>query len=457
MAEARSVVPPDQRPSAPGESPSGSGSIFGVRDFRTFFIGQSVSMLASQFSMIAFPWLVLLLTGNGLAMGSVLALMGVPRALLMLVGGAVTDRFSCRGVLLASTVGRFAVISLLAALTLGGLITAPVLYFFALAFGIIDAFSFPAGSAILPQLVGSERLGQANALVQGTAQIAVFVGPVVASAVIAALSGGASAETATSMLGIGVAFVVDACGFAVSAIALASIRTRAVVAQQAGESVLRAIREGLTTVWHDAPVRVYFIMIAGINLLFAGPFAIGIPVLARMRLVEGVTALGMIMSAYGGGSLLGIVLAGSLKVPFERQTGRVTGLISTLGLGLVVIGLSFSTPLTALVAATMGFANGYVVVGFITWLQRRTPPQMLGRVMSLLMFASVGLQPVSMTLGGALVDLNATALFVGAGVLLTALVLAMGANPALRGMGIENAAAEAGRPAEVTALEEAVA
>ena len=100
MAEARSVVPPDQRPSAPGESPSGSGSIFGVRDFRTFFIGQSVSMLASQFSMIAFPWLVLLLTGNGLAMGSVLALMGVPRALLMLVGGAVTDRFSCRGVLL---------------------------------------------------------------------------------------------------------------------------------------------------------------------------------------------------------------------------------------------------------------------------------------------------------------------------------------------------------------------
>jgi len=78
---------------------------------------------------------------------------------------------------------------------------------------------------------------------------------------------------------------------------------------------------------------------------------------------------------------------------------------------------------------------GYVNITFITWIQSRTPGRLLGRMMSLLMFASMGLAPVSMAVAGALMDLHPTALFVGAGGLLGAVVVLSWLNPAVRAMG----------------------
>ena len=66
------------------------------RNFRLLWIGEAVSLLGDQFTLIALPWLVLQLTGDALAMGTVLALAGVPRAIFILLGGALTDRFSPR-------------------------------------------------------------------------------------------------------------------------------------------------------------------------------------------------------------------------------------------------------------------------------------------------------------------------------------------------------------------------
>ena len=64
------------------------------RNLRLLWIGEGFSVLGSQFYMIALPWLVLKLTGDPFQMGFVLALAGIPRALFMLIGGALTDRFS---------------------------------------------------------------------------------------------------------------------------------------------------------------------------------------------------------------------------------------------------------------------------------------------------------------------------------------------------------------------------
>src|SRR6188474_3252758 len=69
---------------------------FAVRDFRLLWIGEAVSSIGDQFALIALPWLALVLTGSALALGSVLALMAVPRALLMLIGGVSVDRLSPR-------------------------------------------------------------------------------------------------------------------------------------------------------------------------------------------------------------------------------------------------------------------------------------------------------------------------------------------------------------------------
>src|SRR5690606_41454236 len=88
--------------------PSGKGirALWHIRDFRLLWLGEGVSVLGDHFYMIALPWLILQLTGDPLAMGTVLALAAIPRALFMLIGGALTDRFSPRTLMLGSNLVR---------------------------------------------------------------------------------------------------------------------------------------------------------------------------------------------------------------------------------------------------------------------------------------------------------------------------------------------------------------
>lgn len=406
------------------------------RNFRLLWVGEAISLLGDQFYLIALPWLVLQLTGDALAVGAVLALAGVPRALFMLVGGALTDRFSPRAVMLASNLLRMVLVALLSVLVIGGLIQLWMLYLLALAFGVIDAFFFPAQSAIVPRLVGKEQLQAANAVIQGTMQMSLFAGPVLAGTLIVLLGNGQGGQ---DLDGIGLAFAIDALTFLASAVTLWMVRDGgpAGVPEDAGEdeSLLPAIAAGLRAVWNDAALRAFFLLIAVSNFLVNGPIIVGIPVLADTRFAEGAAAFGIIMSAYGGGSLMGTLLAGLLPRPPGRVMGVILGAIwSGLGLGVLALGLISTTPMAAVTAFAMGVANGYVVILFVTWLQRRTSEDMLGRMMSLLMLASVGLLPVSNILTGALVGLNARALFVTAGGLMVILVFLSMLNPAVRAM-----------------------
>src|SRR6478672_4427149 len=114
-----------------------------VRNFRLLWVGEGISLLGDQFYMIALPWLVLQLTGSALALGTVMALASIPRAVFVLVGGAFVDRFSPRSVMIASNFARLVLVALLSALVLTNTIRIEMLYGFALAFGLADAFYFP--------------------------------------------------------------------------------------------------------------------------------------------------------------------------------------------------------------------------------------------------------------------------------------------------------------------------
>jgi MFS family permease len=422
----------DREPVQRGSLPT----LLRLRGFRLLWAGELISLLGDQFYLIALPWLVLQLTGDALAVGTVLALAGIPRALFMLVGGALTDRFSPRTVMLASNLLRMALVALLALLILGSAIEIWMLYLFALAFGLMDAFFYPAQSAIVPRLVGQDQLQTANAIMQGTFQLSLFAGPVLAGYLIARFGNGAVGQDAT---GIGLAFAVDALTFLASATALWQLKEsepgRSAENPGKEEGVLEAIGEGIRIAWSDTALRSFFILIALSNFLVNGPIFVGIPVLADNRFAEGAAAFGVIMSAYGGGSLLGSILAGLLPRPPARVMGIVLGAIwSGLGLGVLFLGLAANTTVAATTALAMGAAQGYVVILFITWLQRRTSGPMMGRMMSLLMFASAGLLPVSNVLTGALIRIDARALFLTAGGLMVILVFSFMLNPAVRSM-----------------------
>ena len=190
-----------------------------VRDFRLLWIGESVSLLGDQFYLIALPWLVLQMTGSALALGTVLALASIPRALFMLIGGAFVDRFSPRSVMFASNFIRMILVGLLALLVLIGSIQLWMLYVLALAFGTADAFFFPAESAIVPALLDSDQLELGNTLTQGVATLSMFVGPALAGIVIAILAS-SSTKATPDMAGIGVAFALDTLSFLASLVTL---------------------------------------------------------------------------------------------------------------------------------------------------------------------------------------------------------------------------------------------
>lgn len=139
------------------------------------------------------------------------------------------------------------------------------------------------------------------------------------------------------------------------------------------------------------------------------------------------------MSVFGGGALLGTVLAGILPKPSKKLLGTVSlSILSVIGIGLVMIGFAPTMYIAATAALVMGTANGYANIMLITWIQQKVAPEMTGRIMSLVMFAAIGLNPISTALAGALIGLDVAVLLVCAGLLMTLFTLSAAFSPAVR-------------------------
>ena len=258
------------------------------RDFRLMWVGQSVSLIGDQCYFVALPWLVLQLTGSGLALGTVLMTAAIPRAVLMLLGGAVSDRFPPRWVMFWSNMVRGAVVVAIALLILLHRLRLWHLYALSFLFGLVEAFFFPAFIAIVAQLVVTEELEPANALAQGSAQVTALVGPAPAGLLIAGA-------------GTAMAFVADALSFLVAAASLwimnDDARDQHAPIARARMGFLSGIREGITYVWKDPVIRAVVLISAALNLTFTGPFQVGAPALAHARFPQGPVALGAMLSA----------------------------------------------------------------------------------------------------------------------------------------------------------------
>jgi MFS family permease len=401
--------------------------VMALRDFRLLFAGATTSLLGDQFALIATPWLVLQLTGDPLALGIVLALEGIPRAAFMLVGGAITDRLSPRLIMLASDTLRLVLTALMAAVIFAGVVHMWMVYAFALGFGLVAGFAVPAENSIVPMIVDEGDLQAGNSLMMGVTQLAGFVGPTIAGILIGGYS--------SSDFGIGLAFAIDAVTFAVSAITLWLIRTgqRHDAGAPQKETVWDSILAGVRHLWNDQSLRFLFLVMTAINFLMVGPLLVGIPVLADERLPEGAVAFGLLMSAYAGGNLVGYLLAGALPAP-RGIVLRIILIALLGGFGTVIGAMGFlrSTWVDFGLLLALGVGNGYIGIILFTWIQRQTPQIMLGRMMSMVMFASTGLVPVSEALSGAVSKWDLTMLFASAGVLVFLVTLWTAVHPQMK-------------------------
>ncbi|MBK8049164.1 MAG: MFS transporter [Anaerolineales bacterium] len=235
--------------------------------------------------------------------------------------------------------------------------------------------------------------------------------------------------------------MLDALTFLVSIAALWPIRLRSrstPAPHEQAESVWASIKSGFTFVWRFVAAD-DLDRHCGVNFFFVGPILVGIPVLADSRLSDGAVAFGVIMAAYAGGNLGGIILAGGIW-QVRRLSLFTVAVIAGFGVGLIVFGISPSTWLDVIAMLVLGVANGYISIRFITYVQRKTPSQLIGRVMSLILFANVALVPVSQALSGVLSRNNVTTLFVAAGVATLLLATWMVFQPELKLIDSEMAA-----------------
>ena len=141
------------------------------RNFRLLFIGSTISLLGDQFYFVAMPWLILQQTGSAVAMGTIMMAGAVPRTVLMLMGGAVSDRTSPRRIMMITAGTRAILVTVLGGLISLHLLHTWQLYAMAALFGTADAFDAPAGQAFIPFLVKPEQLVAAISVSQVRTQL----------------------------------------------------------------------------------------------------------------------------------------------------------------------------------------------------------------------------------------------------------------------------------------------
>jgi MFS family permease len=421
-------------------------SVFAIPNFSLLFGGSMISAIGDQFTLVALPWLVLKLTGSPAALGLVLAAMALPRAVFMLIGGAVVDRMSPRRVLLVARAMNALLVTLLAALVLAGAIQLWMIYVIALGIGLATAFTYPAGSAILPQLVDPQQLQPANALFMGMRQLSMIIGPLIAGLVISTGAHGDQGKNFADATGLGLAFGIDAASFLFSLGSLLLIRIHSDHhPKQAVGGVLANVASGIRTIWADLPLRAFILYAAFVSVFVGGPLQVGLPVLANTRLDLGAASLGILMTANGSGMLLGSALSGFTTRWFKGRVGLLVLTVdSVVGLALATLALVHSTAGGAVLLAVTGALGGIAQIAIFSWIQRRVAPEMMGRTMSVLMFTFMGLGPLSAAVAGSMLKvISLPALFVGAGLLLSAIALTCMGNPALRSIGAAQVEPEA--------------
>ncbi len=369
------------------------------RNFRMLWAGSAISAVGDQFYLVALPWVVLQLTGSAVAVGTILMAVAIPRALLMLFGGALTDRISARRILMSTASARTLLVTLIGFLLWWHRLQLWELYVIGFFFGVADAFAWPAATTLLPSVVKREQLVAANSVFQTTGQLTTIAAP-------------APAGLAIKALGTAWAFFIDAVSFLFIIAALWRLPDPPKAGSAAKPPMWQSILDGIAYVQRDIPLRSLMLVAAMLNFCISGPMGVGLPYLVKTKFGSA-AAYGLAISAMAAGGLLGALLAGILKI--KRRGLLLLGACAVISVGIASIGLLSHLWLIAAVLLLLGCSAGVANVHIAAWIQQRIDATVRGRVFSVLMLANFGLIPVSLAVAGLLIAWNLKLMFLIAG------------------------------------------
>ncbi|KDN23511.1 MFS transporter [Amycolatopsis rifamycinica] len=388
--------------------------LWGNRDFRLLWTGETTSMLGGMVATTALPLVaVVTLRASTFEVALLTAVAWLPWLVIGLPAGAWVDRLAKRPVMQLCNLVSMAVFGSVPLAAAFGLLTMPYLLGAALLGGVAKVFFTLAYRAYLPALVGDGELLDANAKMQGSESATQVAGPGLA---------GLLAQAFGPVSGI----LADAVSFGVSVLCVRAIRARETVAPAERSPLRSQIAEGLRFVTGDRYLRSLITFGAVSNLALAGYQAIQIVFLSRTLGAEpGLVGLVLALAALGG--VLGAVVAGRLGARFGAA--RAFLLCEVFAAPMMLLG-PLSGPgwgLALFVLAEFGVCAGIVASNVLTttFRQQYCPPQLFGRITSSASLVSYGTIPLAGVLGGVLgeaIGVRET-LWVASGVLIIALPL----------------------------------
>jgi predicted MFS family arabinose efflux permease len=386
-----------------------------VPSLRLLATGQFASTVGDYCYAVALPWLVLSAHGGPVLLGTVLACYGVPRTVLIPVGGMLADKIGPRTIMLAADAARCGLVVALTVFAAEHTASLAALGPVAALLGAGEGLFIPASFSIMPSLVAPDHLAAGNAINSAAVQAGTVAGPVLGGVLVA--SAGSAA-----------AFAVDAATFAVSALSLALIRLGAPAGAAApgdtgGAAWASAAPDpgGVRALLRHARIlQIVVVVVITANLASGGTFEVALPALAHARFGAG--GYGALIACLGTGAVIGTLAAA--RGGRTARPALVAG-CSTLITGLSMTLVPFLGGLPGGAAATfvLGASNGFGNTVFFTLLQRWAPAGLLGRVMSVVMLAGLGTFPLSVAVSGVLVrQLGPSLFFPVAGAMIAAAV-----------------------------------
>jgi MFS family permease len=397
------------------------GNFSPLRDanFRTYLGGQAISLIGTWLQVAAMGWVVWKLTGEATALGTVNALGALPLLLLSPWTGVWADRLDRRKLLIFTQAGAMLLAFILAYLTQTELVQLWHVYALSLALGVITALDFPVQQAFLGDLTGMASIRKAINLNITILQVSRILGPAFAGLII-------------GQLGASLAFWLNGLSFLAVIISLMLVRARQVRSAAAGGKS-GSFGEALRFM-AGQPRMIDMILFMILTTFFGLSIILNIlPAVADRVLGGDATTLGLLMAASGAGALLGVTFVAPVVQSLKRTGVALSSLLMWMGFWFVIFGATNNLAVAVFALFMCSIAPPAIMTTTNGMSQLMSPPAMRGRIISIAVTVSFGMQPVAAYMIGRLADV----LGIGTAIDMYAISLMIGgalmlARPALR-------------------------
>jgi MFS family permease len=379
-----------------------------IPNYRRYFSGQLVSISGNWMQTVAEIWVVLSLTGSGVAVGFTTALQFLPMLLVGAWGGLIADRLAKRPLLIATQALHMLPPLVLFALAVANGLSPVAVYAVALARGVVNAVDYPTRQAFVVEMVGSGKVVNAVSLNSVLIHAARVVGPALAGILIATV-------------GVEPCFALNAASYGVMIVALAGMESDALRPAAIEPRRPGGVRAGLRYVRATPQLWIPLGLMAVVGT-FGFNFQSILPLLARFTFDGGASSYAALVTAMGIGAVVGALATGARNTVTPALLAGAAigfGALALLAAGAPSLGFEL------LLLAPLGAASVTLAASVNSALQLASEPAMRGRVMALYSIVFLGSTPIGAPLAGwisELVDPRAALVMAGVAALVAGML-----------------------------------